>query len=123
MIRSLTITVAAALALTGCAGPSLPGTLAADTAAASAGVTKAVTYANTALSVAESALAVYEATPTPSGVVIAEARTLDATARSAITQYGPEATVTIAAVGALATYLLTSAPGNGVTPMSVAPAA
>ena len=110
MIRRLALSAATTLALAGCAGSSATDTLATDTAAAAAGVAIAITYANTALSVAEAALAVYKATPKPNGAVIAEAQKLDAAARASITQYGPEATVAIAAVGALATYLLTSAP-------------
>lgn len=122
MIRSLAITATVAIALAACAGQSATQTVAADTAAASAGVSKVITYADTALSVAEAALAVYEATPNPNSAVIAEAQKLDAAARAAITQYGPKATTAITAVGALVTYLLTSAPGNGVTP-STAPSA
>jgi type IV pilus biogenesis protein CpaD/CtpE len=120
-MKRLVIAGLAAFALAGCA--SQAKTVATDTATATSDVSKGVTYADEALTVAEAALNAYKLTANPNKNVIAEAEKLDAEARAAIGQYGPEASTAISAVGALAEYLLTSAPGNGVTPSTVPTAA
>jgi hypothetical protein len=105
------------LALAGCASGA--ATVSSDAATATAGVSTAVTDATVALTVAEAAMYAYASTKNPSQSVIVEAAKLDSAAHAAINQYGPEATTAIGAVAALAEYLLTSAPGNGVTKTTV----
>jgi hypothetical protein len=105
------------IALAGCAGQA--ATVATETTKTTAVVSTAEATASTALTVAEASLAAYEATKNPNAAVIAEATKLDTDARAAIAAYGPEATEAIAMANALAEYLLTSAPGNGVTPSTV----
>jgi ABC-type enterochelin transport system substrate-binding protein len=113
----LILAAAAALALAGCAGGA--STVATDTTVAASTLTTAEADANAALTVAEATLTAYEATKNPSPVVVAEAKKLDAEARAALNQYGPEASEALAAGSALVQYLLTSAPGNGTTPSTV----
>jgi hypothetical protein len=108
-----------ALGLAGCDKPSATTTVTADTATATNAVSTITADTNEGLTIAEAALAAYAATKNPSQAVLKEAQKLDTAARNAVTQYGPEATVAIAAASALAEYLLTSAPGNGVTPSTV----
>lgn len=115
---SYAASVGALLALAGCGGLTAANVGSATTTAEN-DVTAAEGYVNADLTVAEAALAAYKATPNPSQAVITEATKLDTEAQAAANQYGPEASAAIAAVGSLTTYLLTAAPGNGVTPASV----
>jgi hypothetical protein len=111
----IALPVAGMLALAGCSS----GTVATTTATAGTVATTATTDANAILSVAEAALAAYKATSNPSASVVAEATKLLSAAQAAVTQYGPEASVAVSTAGALVTYLLTAAPGNGVTPAAI----
>lgn len=109
MIRSLMLSTVAAIGLAACANGQL--TTSADTAIMAAFAT------------AEGALTAYEATPNPSQAVVTKAGTFLATAQNALTAYQGQPTdatkaAAAAAVAALTTYLLTAAPGNGVTPAS-----
>jgi hypothetical protein len=119
----LVIAFGAALLLAGCAGQAAQVTK--DTAVATTDVSKVTADANEALAIAQAAFAVYKASPNPAPAVVAEGNKLEAEAQAAIAQYGPEATTAITAAGSLLAYLLTSAPGNGITPSTVptAPAA
>jgi hypothetical protein len=113
----LILAAAAALALAGCASEA--ATVAGDQATAMKFLDTGLLDASSGLKVAEAALTAYEATPNPNAAVVAEAQKLDGEARAALAQYGPEANTAFAAAGKLATYVLTSAPGNGVTPTTV----
>jgi hypothetical protein len=110
-----TLAVAGMLALAGCSS----GTVASNTAAVGTVASTVTTDANTILTVAEATLAAYKATSNPNAAVVAEATKLLSAAQTVVNQYGPEASVAVSAAGALATYLLTAAPGNGVTPASI----
>jgi len=107
------------LALAACAGETPAQSVATATTTATNDVATATGTAQTIVTVAQAALAAYKATSNPNAAVVAEATKLLNTAQADITQYGPEAATAIAAAGALSTYLLTAAPGNGVTPASV----
>jgi hypothetical protein len=104
-------------ALAACAGAAAK--VETDTAIAQKYVATGVTDANEALAIAGGAFAVYKNTPNPSAAVVKEATQLQSEAQTAIAQYGPESTQAIGAAGSLLAYLLTSAPGDGVTPSSV----
>lgn len=79
----------------------------------------------TALTDAHLALTVYEATPLPAANVVKLGDELYQTANAAYGAYEANKNDTAAqadaaaAIAALTTYLLTAAPGNGVTPASV----
>jgi hypothetical protein len=106
MTRNIAITGLIALSLAGCAG------------CAGISASTAAQDATALLSVASDVLAAYKATPNPAPSVISKAEQLLASAQAAISAYGSTSSEASAAVAALTTYLLTAAPGNGVTPAS-----
>jgi hypothetical protein len=88
------------------------------------GCTAAVTSAVVAdapvlIAAASSVLANYKATPNPNPAVVTEANDLLAAAQAADVTYGATSSEALSAAAALTAYLLTSAPGNGVTPSTV----
>jgi hypothetical protein len=87
-----------------------------DTTKIESYVATGTTDANSIIKVATAALLAYEATPNPSAAVVNKANGFLNDATAAVAQYGPKAATAVAAAGSLATYVLTSAPGNGVTP-------
>ena len=102
------------IGLAACSGPQVAST----TSTASTDASMGVTDANAILAVANGALTAYEATPNPSQAVIVKAKSLLATAQGYLTTYGAQSQLAISAAGVFAEYLLTAAPGNGVTPAS-----
>ncbi len=102
------------IGLAACSGNQVADT----TSTASADASTAITDANAILAVANGALTAYEATPNPSQAVIAKAKSLLTTAQSYVTTYGAQSQLAISAAGVFTEYLLTAAPGNGVTPAS-----